>query len=342
MGPLLATRDGDARDLSSIRASVRSMQSFPLGRYIFQVCPITYITVEEFIVMDLLRRTVSYNDCHGEGAGISVNKYCDTEIINNHIHDNVATPSGGTGGGEKTSRGGGIRITTTDIEVEGNKINNNTATKGGGVYIRNYEEVDYVVNLDNNEIYSNSAESGGGVYCYEGGDNCTFENNLIKDNAVDSIPHYLDEYNGGGIYCKDTVVDMINNTICDNEAVDYGGGICCAMTIMPVINNSIIWGNTAGVAGDQIAHPYSYEPTLNYCCIEDGWTGSGGNNISDDPLFVEAPSGGTRYLSQEDAGQSVDSPCMDAGNGSMITGTTRTDYEQDVSTVDMGYHYPLQ
>ena len=49
------------------------------------------------------------------------------------------------------------------------------------------------------------------------------------------------------------------------------------------------------------------------------------------------------YLSQVDAGQAMDSPCLDTGdpNSSMFEGTTRTDQVQDLAPMDMGYHYPL-
>ena len=70
------------------------------------------------------------------------------------------------------------------------------------------------------------------------------------------------------------------------------------------------------------------------------------NNIEEDPNFV-----GDYYLSQTDAGQSQQSPCVDAGStdaANVCFGdfclddyTTRTDSEPDQGIVDMGYHHPL-
>lgn len=63
------------------------------------------------------------------------------------------------------------------------------------------------------------------------------------------------------------------------------------------------------------------------------------NNIDLDPLFI-----GDYFLSQIEAGQRADSPCVNTGSKSasylgMDTYTTRTDSGFDENTVDMGYHH---
>ena len=55
---------------------------------------------------------------------------------------------------------------------------------------------------------------------------------------------------------------------------------------------------------------------------------------------------GEYYLSCRAAGQTADSPCIDAGSDTakslgLDKSTTRTDHVPDAGTVDMGYHYPL-
>ncbi len=70
----------------------------------------------------------------------------------------------------------------------------------------------------------------------------------------------------------------------------------------------------------------------------------GTGNINADPCFATGPDG-DYYLSQIAAGQSIDSPCVDAGsdtssNLGMHTKTTRTDQIIDYGMVDIGYHYP--
>ncbi|MFC1677591.1 hypothetical protein ACFL3G_11095, partial [Planctomycetota bacterium] len=83
-------------------------------------------------------------------------------------------------------------------------------------------------------------------------------------------------------------------------------------------------------------------------CILDLWDANSNswdansNNISDDPLFI-----GGYYLSQIDAGQLVDSNCVNAGSvlaselGFSELYTTRTSAAPDDGQVDMGYHYGL-
>jgi hypothetical protein len=63
------------------------------------------------------------------------------------------------------------------------------------------------------------------------------------------------------------------------------------------------------------------------------------NNISEDPYFIFG-----HYLSQFDAGQPVESNCVDGGSAlasdvGMHMLTTRADGVYDINEVDMGYHY---
>ena len=62
--------------------------------------------------------------------------------------------------------------------------------------------------------------------------------------------------------------------------------------------------------------------------------------IDANPRFVSGPLG-NYYLSQVEAGQAQDSPCLDAGDPgtSSPAGTTRTDDRPDSGATDMGYHY---
>jgi len=98
------------------------------------------------------------------------------------------------------------------------------------------------------------------------------------------------------------------------------------------VSNSILWGNdNAAINGN---------PEIAYSCIEGGYPGMG--NINLDPLFIQ--NGPFQFLlSQTVAGQSMQSPCVDAGDpaAAMLIGTTRTDGAQDSIIVDMGYHYPI-
>ena len=155
----------------------------------------------------------------------------------------------------------------------------------------------------------------------------TITNNLISDTI------------GPGIQCEYSSSPKItNNTIVLNIIGFPGDGIRCDASSFPTVLNSIIWGNEpAQISGSA---------QVTYCDVEGGYAGTG--NIDADPLFVKGPLG-KYYLSQIAAGQSQDSPCVDAGDdviqwpclANMVCGTTRTDVEPDSGIMDMGFHYPL-
>jgi hypothetical protein len=69
----------------------------------------------------------------------------------------------------------------------------------------------------------------------------------------------------------------------------------------------------------------------------------GAHDICADPLFVNGPKG-EYYLSQISAGQSVNSPCVDAGSTSATDAgladyVTNSNYLRDTGAVDIGFHY---
>jgi subtilisin family serine protease len=181
---------------------------------------------------------------------------------------------------------------------------------------------------------------------------------------------------GGGAVQADwsSDVSVVNCTFVDNVVTDtsYGvGGALMAHDTFVDITNSIFWGNLA-VMGPQISvgDPYDtyYVPFttvfVDYSTIQGGesqiyvapgiepWLWYGPNNITQDPLLVDlgsaaSPQYRTVFLSHTSAGQSENSPCIDAGIGTAsaledrlgFPATTRTDFVPDAGTVDMGYHY---
>jgi hypothetical protein len=100
--------------------------------------------------------------------------------------------------------------------------------------------------------------------------------------------------------------------------------------------NNIIYDNIADADPN-----LSGAATMTYSDIGGGFAGQG--NINSNPLFVNVPPITFCFLSQVAAGQSQNSPCMNAGDpgSTMITGTTRTDHVQDAGIVDMGFHWPI-
>ncbi len=122
---------------------------------------------------------------------------------------------------------------------------------------------------------------------------------------------------------------LTNTTIADNTK----HGIYSAGYAEPTLTDCILWGNSDDVYGVSCSG-------ITYCDIEDGDCASGEGNMSEDPLFVEG-----YYLSQTEAGQENQSPCVDAGSDDALSlglasRSTRTDGEPDLDIVDLGWHYP--
>jgi predicted outer membrane repeat protein len=147
---------------------------------------------------------------------------------------------------------------------------------------------------------------------------------------------------------------MTHNLFFGNTALLQGGGVCCEEDLVTTIKNSIFWNNTAA-AGKAIYIGDYFTPsslTIDHCNVQGGQSSVfiemnstlnwNQGMIDADPRFVSGPRG-PFYLAQIAAGQSVKSPCVDAGDpaSGMISGTTRTDALQDAGIVDMGFHYPL-
>ena len=131
----------------------------------------------------------------------------------------------------------------------------------------------------------------------------------------------------------------------DNYAADGGGAFSCS-NANPVLRDSILWDDDI----DEV-FVFSGTPAITFCDVEGGWSGSA-TNFDADPQFVTSTDG-EFFLSQTAAGQTADSPCVNAGSGPsasfsypildqtfyMDTLTTRTDKESDSGQVDVGYHY---
>ncbi len=293
---------------------------------------------------------------YGEGAEISI---LDSVIINN-----VAEHGGGMywSSGTPVITGCSImgnRARTRQIAPELSSFGTEKPFGGGGgMFCWSSEAI-----IEDCFITGNSsAGSGGGVYF--GGDPSVpiLKNCLVKGNSA-----VLD---GGGIISYWLTTPTITNcTIVNNSANDpannkhgRGGGLSCSYQSHTTLINSILWDNV-GTHGNQISVGSDDEPiyldrpaalTVSYCDIQGGRDSEAiyiepgrilnwlDGNIDADPLFVASH----HSLSQIAAGQGVDSPCVDAGSGSVIAlgledFTTRSDGVPDTGQVDIGLHYAI-
>jgi parallel beta-helix repeat protein len=121
--------------------------------------------------------------------------------------------------------------------------------------------------------------------------NCTFSGNTAGNS-------------GGGMYNHDSQPRVRNCTFTGNTS-SMGGGIFnhrCWSTL----TNCILWGNIPNEIFD-----IEISSKLDYCDIQGGWSGAGGNNIDADPCFVNAAGSDFRLSSSA-------SPCVDAGDSTIL------------------------
>ena len=247
--------------------------------------------------------------------------------------------SGNTSGNE----GGGMHNSDSNLRVTDCTFTGNFASWGGGMYngylssptvsnctFTGNAATNYGGGMCNWEISlgvtncvfsGNSATEGGGMYNFDSNPtvtNCTFSGNTAGDD-------------GGGMYNRNSSSPTVTNcTFSGNAATNYGGGMY-NIDSDPNLTNCILWGDTP----DEIVEVAS-STTVNYSDVEGGWSGAGGNNIDADPCFVDADTNDFRLL--------YDSPCIDAGDNSVVTelndvaGNDRiVDGDRDgTATVDMG------
>lgn len=189
---------------------------------------------------------------------------------------------------------------------------------------------------------NDASEDGGAIYNKSITNSAIIVSCLFSGNKAD---------NGGGVYNESSNPIIVNSTFSGNQADagsenGRGGGMYNDTSSNSVnIDNSIFWNNTAGFSTsvtDAQIHSEGTSPSVDFTCIKGGWSGGTGN-ISNNPRFIDA--GGTdniigtsdddAHLST-DAGQGVDSPCIDAGDSSQLPSRGGT---QDLDLVDRADAY---
>ena len=242
-------------------------------------------------------------------------------IIETEFSENAASDSGG-----------GFYCYESTPNITGCNFIENTSPKGGGIYIDDVMSNQAV--LSNCEIKNNSGGEGVGIYFDDTSpslNNCLISSNF---NLQDKLEKQIEFSRGAGFFCFNASPKISNCTIADNVASEYGG-IFDTGSKMPILTNCIVWENGSD--------PVTQTAAVMFSDVEGEEKFPGIGNLNDDPLFASGPSG-NYYLSQTEAGQEGDSPCIDIGNDTaerlgLDNMSTRTDGLPDQNVVDIGYHY---
>ena len=265
-------------------------------------------------------------------SGIAVFDWGTNGGMNANITDCIVQDN--TVPGDSIGGPAGIYVDTwgaaSDVTISRCQILNNTADQaGGGLYIDTAAGDAILVN---NVIAGNSVKDfgGGGIYVTNtvfntGGGNFTLTNNTITGNVTGPTGEFL---NGGGIYAEfdnpSSVVEIYNNIIYDNTAVDEGDDLY-------IFNE--------GVVVNLFNNDFNSAAAGFY--IEDAGDLSDGNNLNNiDPLFEDATNANAV---DNDYHLTASSPVINMGNNNApeVPPDDLEELPRPVSTaVDMGaYEY---
>ncbi len=202
----------------------------------------------------------------GQGRGLCVIGEVDVTIEGLHI-----------AGGYSNDDGGGALVIGNVALVRNNWILNNTASRGGGLFLQTVTATVSQNVIQNNGggglgVYSGQAtligntitqnSAGGGAGADIGGDSALLERNVITGNygfeggglliswgtatLLSNTVAYNGANNGGGIKVDGAdAVTLTGNTILGNGATFFGGGICAKGAVV-VLHRNVISGNGAG------------------------------------------------------------------------------------------------
>ena len=185
---------------------------------------------------------------------------------------------------------------------------------------------DCVFTGNSGEVY------GGAVSCWNSSSpsivNCIFTGN----SSTGTYSGF-----GGAISCYEASLTATNCTFSGNSAKCYGGAIEAERSCTLTFNNCILWGNSVGSGGDgdEIYVIGLCTVTLNYCCVDNSagayaavnsTIDDSNNCIHQDPQFVDAANGDYHLKDT--------SPCIDAGDNTLVPSGVATDLDGNQRIVD--------
>jgi hypothetical protein len=175
-------------------------------------------------------------------------------------------------------------------------------------------------------VSNNTGNSAGGGLCMSIATGCLISSNRTFNMGGGSYSNVLVNCilknnvatgTGGG---ADNSV-LINCTVVSNSAGGPGGGVYTGR-----VTNSIVYYNSSANGANYLDSAAGF---LSYCCTTPMAT-NGLDNITNEPAFVDVANGDFHFQ--------TNSPCINAGNNSCVTGSTDFDGSTRIvgGTVDIG------
>jgi len=223
--------------------------------------------------------------------------------------------------------GGGILCEGSSPRINRCIIKENFAHFGGGIFcLYSHAGFSQCVISDNRVHTGDAPEAAGGGLCSVNSSlsffNCMIINNQAEASAWPPFQHWAW---GGGLCCESAT--LTNCTLSRNSASAAPGGIYCQGSTD--ILNCILWQNSGG----EIGLDYDGDAIVRHSNIQGGWPGEG--NIDIDPLFRD-PENGDYHLMVIECGDSLDSPCIDAGDPVILDDVLDCWHGLGTSRSDMG------
>ena len=267
--------------------------------------------------------TFSGNSCEYYGGGL-YNSYSSSPTLidclftGNHAGRIGDTGTRGNGGGMYNNSG------CSPILIRCIFDGNTSKYDGGAIYNSQVDENAYMIDCVFCDNSSNKQH--GGAMCNSSSSpyivNCIFNGN----KAMAAARH------GGAMYNYASSPTITNCTLYKNEAGCYGNGICNHQQSDPLITNCILWSYNGDFWPDVLIS-HGSDPVVTYCNAQGGtekdWFGTG--CIDADPLFVDQENG--------DFHLQAGSPCIDAGDNSVLPEDIADMDNDDNTTEDIPYDF---
>ncbi len=219
--------------------------------------------------------------------------------------------------------GGGLYVPAGTSVIKNCKFIDNYSNRYGGAFWG-----DGTITLIDSTFINNNSHEGGAIHINNSDSlikNCLFIENVASRGGAFSQWSF-----------DNTGTSLGGCTFSKNSASAYGGAIYGMQNGKVTLTNCILWGNTAGLNGNEIGFSESAcTITVKYSNVDGGELGvhlGGGTvdwlegNIDINPCFVDADSNDFHLL--------PDSPCIDAGDPNYVAGPNETDLDGNPRVVD--------